>query len=57
MKLNYKKFLLLFLVTTISCNEKQVKTLPLQNINVYKVNSETVPIHEVFVGQVYGHVK
>ena len=54
MKLNYKKFLLLFLVTTISCNEKQDKTLPLQNINVYKVNSETVPIHEVFVGQVYG---
>lgn len=54
MKLNYKKFLLLFLVTTISCNEKQVKTLPLQNINVYKVNSETIPIHEVFVGQVYG---
>lgn len=54
MKFNYKKFLLLFLVTTISCNEKQVKTLPLQNINVYKVNSETIPIHEVFVGQVYG---
>ena len=54
MKFNYKKFLLLFLVTIISCNEKQDKTLPLQNINVYKVNSETVPIHEVFVGQVYG---
>lgn len=54
MKLNYKKFLLLFLVTIISCNEKQDKTLPLQNINVYKVNSETVPIYEVFVGQVYG---
>jgi membrane fusion protein, multidrug efflux system len=45
---------LLFLVITTSCKEKQIKTQPLQKINVYEVNSKTVPIYEVFVGQVFG---
>ena len=55
MKLNYKKFLLLFLVTTTSCNEKQIKTLPSSEILMsMKSIPETVPIHEVFVGQVFG---
>ena len=39
---------------TTSCKEKQIKTQPLQKINVYEVNSKTVPIYEVFVGQVFG---
>ena len=54
MKTNCHLFLLLFLVITTSCKEKQIKTQPLQKINVYEVNSKTVPIYEVFVGQVFG---
>ena len=54
MKTNYRLSLLLFLVITTSCKEKQIKTQPLQKINVYEVNSKTVPIYEVFVGQVFG---
>ena len=54
MKTNSRLFLLLFLVITTSCKEKQIKTQPLQKINVYEVNSKTVPIYEVFVGQVFG---
>ena len=54
MKTNSRIFLLLFLVITTSCKEKQIKTQPLQKINVYEVNSKTVPIYEVFVGQVFG---
>ena len=54
MKINCRLFLLLFLVITTSCKEKQIKTQPLQKINVYEVNSKTVPIYEVFVGQVFG---
>ena len=53
-KTNCHLFLLLFLVITTSCKEKQIKTQPLQKINVYEVNSKTVPIYEVFVGQVFG---
>ena len=54
MKTNSRLFLLLFLVITTSCKKKQIKTQPLQKINVYEVNSKTVPIYEVFVGQVFG---
>ena len=54
MKTKSRLFLLLFLVITTSCKEKQIKTQPLQKINVYEVNSKTVPIYEVFVGQVFG---
>lgn len=54
-----KKKILLFvlsLIFVISCNknDKKEKTPPPQNINVYQVKSESVPIYKDFMGQVYG---
>lgn len=54
-----KKKILLFvlsLIFVISCNknDKKEKTPPPQNVNVYQVKSESVPIYKDFMGQVYG---
>ncbi len=54
MKLNYILILMCLTLFFISCKDKEVKVLPPQEINVYKVVPETVPIYEVFVGQVFG---
>lgn len=54
MKLNYILILMCLTLFFISCKDKKVKVLPPQEINVYKVVPETVPIYEVFVGQVFG---
>ncbi len=51
------KYLVLLIIGVIffSCNkEKEKKQLPPQNVNVYQVESQSVPIHKDFVGQVYG---
>ena len=50
------KFLFIALILTLifSCKNEEATVFPPQNINVYKVIPKTVPIYEVFVGQVYG---
>ena len=50
-------YLVLFIVGTFffSCNkEKENKQMPPQQINVFEVKAQTVPIYEEFVGQIYG---
>jgi len=37
-----------------SCKEKQEIKRPAQNIQVYQVTSQSVPVYKEFVGQVYG---
>ncbi len=54
MKLKSILIVLFLTIIITSCKDKEIKTLPPQNISVYKVVSKTVPIYEVFVGQVYG---
>lgn len=50
-------FLLIFVVGILffSCKkDESKKQLPPQQISVYEVKAQTVPIYDVFVGQVYG---
>ncbi len=47
-------FIVLSLTLIFSCKEKEAQVIPPQNINVYEVTPTTVPIYEVFVGQVFG---
>ena len=47
-------FIVLSLTLIFSCKEKEAQVIPPQNINVYQVTPTTVPIYEVFVGQVFG---
>ena len=50
-------YLILFIVGTFffSCDkEKENKQMPPQQINVFEVKAQTVPIYEEFVGQIYG---
>lgn len=54
MKLNSILIVLCLSLFLTSCKDKEAKVLPPQNIEVYKVVPKTVPIYEVFVGQVYG---
>tara|TARA_R110000787_G_scaffold15134_3_gene46826 strand:- start:42360 stop:43574 length:1215 start_codon:yes stop_codon:yes gene_type:complete len=54
MKLNSILIVLFLTVVFVSCKDKEIKALPPQNINVFKVVPKTVPIYEVFVGQIYG---
>lgn len=50
------KYFYLFALTAVffSCKENKTAQLPPQEINVYQVSPQDVPIHEEFVGQVYG---
>ena len=54
MKFNSILIVMLFSLVLTSCKDKEVKTMTPQNIKVYKVVPKTVPIYEVFVGQVFG---
>lgn len=55
MKIKILLFIAIILFIT-SCNksEKNDKTPPPQNVKVFQVKTETVPIYKDFVGQVYG---
>ena len=54
MKLNSILIVMFLTVVFVSCKDEEVKVLPPQKINVFKVVPKTVPIYEVFVGQVFG---
>lgn len=47
-------FIVLSLTLIFSCKKEGAQVFPPQNINVYKVIPKTVPIYELFVGQVFG---
>ncbi|MCF6307667.1 MAG: efflux RND transporter periplasmic adaptor subunit [Flavobacteriaceae bacterium] len=44
----------LLILFNFSCKKKEVKVMPPQKVEVYKVVPKTVPIHREFVGQLYG---
>ncbi len=53
MKINFL-FIVLSLTLIFSCKEKEAQVIPPQNISVYQITPKTVPIYELFVGQVFG---
>jgi len=53
MKIKVVSIVVLLLVVS-SCKDKEVKVIPPQKIEVYKVVPKTVPIHKEFVGQLFG---
>ncbi len=55
MKINFT-LIILFVFFVVSCNKKDKSSQapPPQNIKVYQISTETVPIYKDFVGQVYG---
>jgi len=53
MKKSYLLFAL-FVLTLLSCKDKEPKVIPPQPFQVYEIQTKSVPIYEEFVGQVYG---
>jgi membrane fusion protein (multidrug efflux system) len=51
-----KGFLLLvvFVLSILSCKDKEEKAMPPQPFQVFEIKSKSVPIYDEFVGQIYG---
>ncbi len=54
MKNQYPLAFVLSLFTILSCGKKEPAPQPPQPFQVYEIKTESVPIHEEFVGQIYG---
>ncbi len=54
MRIRITYLFLVFLITFSCKKDDKDKSLPPQNIKVYKVEPRSVPIYQEFVGQVYG---
>ena len=54
MKNQYPLLFVFALLTFFSCGEKEPAALPPQKFQVYEVKTQSVPIYEEFVGQIYG---
>jgi membrane fusion protein (multidrug efflux system) len=44
----------IFVLTFLSCKDKEPKVMPPQPFQVYEIQTKSVPIYEEFVGQIYG---
>lgn len=54
MKNEYPLAFLLTLFLMFSCGKKEPAVLPPQSFQVFEVRSESIPLYEEFVGQIYG---
>lgn len=45
---------MVFVLSILSCKDKEEKAIPPQPLKVYEIQTESVPLYEEFVGQVYG---
>jgi membrane fusion protein (multidrug efflux system) len=54
MKNQYPLWFIFVLISIFSCGKKEPATLPPQKFQVYEVKTQSVPIYEEFVGQIYG---
>ncbi len=54
MKIQYSLVLTILLLSIYSCGKKEPEVLPPQTFHVFEVKTESVPIYEEYVGQIYG---
>lgn len=54
MKLKSILIVLFLSLIITSCKDQEINVLPPQNMSVYEITPKTVPVYEVFVGQVFG---
>ena len=54
MKIQYSLVLTILLFSIYSCGKKEPEVLPPQTFHVFEVKTESVPIYEEYVGQIYG---
>lgn len=54
MKIQYSLVLTILVFSIYSCGKKEPEVLPPQTFHVFEVKTESVPIYEEYVGQIYG---